>query len=393
LRPQAFPQALYVPFLPLCSHEPLLTSFVRRLQNIPNCTSHSLTSGRPTSDSDFSLSLSLSLVADHDVRENDGFKNVSLSNILSAKAAGEELTFIAPDEAKEYRAWEDKAFEVQVASHELLGHGSGKLFQERADGSRNFDEKTINPLTGKPITSWYRPGESYGSRIGPVSSSSASLFSSSLSTWSFGLSTLTLSSFPLAVEEMRAESVALYLATNKQILDIFGFKTQQQQDDLAYHMYLIMARAGVLALTFFDPATGKHGQAHMEARHGILRWLVQHGIASVDFVRDGDGRIVDAHAKVDREACLAKGKDVMGKLLLEIQVRCVALSLSRARRPSATEADLAARASQEEHGRRSRRDQVLQGAHQARPALGRRAAPACPRCVRALLAVALARRD
>ncbi|KPV75592.1 uncharacterized protein RHOBADRAFT_26952 [Rhodotorula graminis WP1] len=230
----------------------------------------------------------------HDVRENDGFKNVSLSNILSAKAAGEELTFIAPAEAKQYRAWEDKAFEVQVASHELLGHGSGKLFQEQADGSRNFDEKTINPLTGKPITSWYRPGESYGSRIGPVSSS---------------------------MEEMRAESIALYLATNKQILEIFGFKTQQEQDDLAYHMYLIMARAGVLALTFFDPATGKHGQAHMEARHGILRWLVQHGIASVDFVRDGEGRLVDAHAKIDREACLAKGKEVMGKLLLEIQVR------------------------------------------------------------------------
>lgn len=113
--------------------------------------------------------------ADHDVRENDGFKNVSLSNILSAKAANEELTFISPDEAAQYRKWEDKAFEVQVASHELLGHGSGRLFQEQADGSRNFDDKTINPLTGKPITSWYGPGESYGSRIGPVSSSSACL--------------------------------------------------------------------------------------------------------------------------------------------------------------------------------------------------------------------------
>ncbi|BGP40068.1 hypothetical protein JCM10449v2_004026 [Rhodotorula kratochvilovae] len=231
----------------------------------------------------------------HDVRENDGFKNVSLSNILSAKAANEQLTFIAPDEAEAYRAWEDKAFEVQVASHELLGHGSGRLFQEQADGSRNFDaEKTVNPLTGKPITSWYKPGESYGSRIGPVSSS---------------------------MEEMRAESVALYLATNKQILDIFGFASQADKDDLAYYMYLVMARAGVRALEFYDPATGKHGQAHMEARHGILRWLVRHGIASVEFVRDAQGKLVDAFAKVDREQCLARGKEVMGRLLLEIQVR------------------------------------------------------------------------
>ncbi|TNY19974.1 peptidase family M49-domain-containing protein [Rhodotorula diobovata] len=230
----------------------------------------------------------------HDVRENDGFKNVSLSNILSAKAANEELTFISPDEAAQYRKWEDKAFEVQVASHELLGHGSGRLFQEQADGSRNFDDKTINPLTGKPITSWYGPGESYGSRIGPVSSS---------------------------MEEMRAEAVALYLAGNKQILEIFGFKTEQDQNDLAYGMFLVMARAGVRALEFFDPKTGKHGQAHMEARHGILRWLVQHGIASVDFVRDAGGKLVDAYAKIDREACLARGKEVMGRLLLEIQVR------------------------------------------------------------------------
>ncbi|GAA6057587.1 hypothetical protein JCM3770_005398 [Rhodotorula araucariae] len=230
----------------------------------------------------------------HDVRENTGFKNVSLSNILSAKAANEQLTFIAPDEAEAYRAWEDKAFEVQVASHELLGHGSGRLFQEQADGSRNFDDKTVNPLTGRPITSWYKPGESYGSRIGPVSSS---------------------------MEEMRAESVALYLATNKQILDIFGFASQADKDNLAYFMYLVMARAGVRALEFYDPATGKHGQAHMEARHGILRWLVQHGIARVELVRDANGALVDAHAKVDREACLARGKEVMGRLLLEIQVR------------------------------------------------------------------------
>ena len=54
-------------------------------------------------------------------------------------SADEELTFIHPDDVALYDAWSTRAFEVQVANHELLGHGSGKLFQETADGKKNFD--------------------------------------------------------------------------------------------------------------------------------------------------------------------------------------------------------------------------------------------------------------
>ena len=56
-----------------------------------------------------------------------------------------------PDDLDLYNAWDNKAFEVQVANHELLGHGSGKLFKEEADGTKNFDPKIVNPLTGKPM--------------------------------------------------------------------------------------------------------------------------------------------------------------------------------------------------------------------------------------------------
>jgi dipeptidyl-peptidase-3 len=64
----------------------------------------------------------------------------------------EEVTFVHPDDLELYNAWDSRAFEVQVANHELLGHGSGKLFQEDANGKKNFDpEKVINPLTNQPM--------------------------------------------------------------------------------------------------------------------------------------------------------------------------------------------------------------------------------------------------
>ena len=59
----------------------------------------------------------------------------------------DEFPFIHPDDLVLYKAWETKSFEVQVANHELLGHGSGKLFKEEADGKKNFDpEKVKSPI-------------------------------------------------------------------------------------------------------------------------------------------------------------------------------------------------------------------------------------------------------
>jgi dipeptidyl-peptidase III len=41
---------------------------------------------------------------------------------------------------------------------------------------------------------------------------------------------------------------------------------QKDIEDIQYISFLIMARAGLRALEFYDPKTGKHGQAHMQAR-------------------------------------------------------------------------------------------------------------------------------
>lgn len=231
----------------------------------------------------------------YDIRESTGFKNVSLANILSAKAPDQEITFIHPDDLELYNAWDSRAFELQVANHELLGHGSGKLFQEAADGSKNFDpEKIINPLTGKKITSWYKPGQTPGSVLGEVSSS---------------------------MEECRAETVALYLASNPTILNIFGYTDKKTCDDVVYITFLLMARAGLRALEFYDPATKKHGQAHMQARLGITQHMIKEGLVTFEEVRGADNSLENLYIRLDRQKCLAHGQAVAGKLLIDLQVR------------------------------------------------------------------------
>jgi hypothetical protein len=78
-----------------------------------------------------------------DIRQNFGFKNVSLGNILSAKAPNESVPFIKERDLGTYQKYRDPAFEVQVGLHELLGHGCGKLLQETSPGEFNFDQ--FNP--------------------------------------------------------------------------------------------------------------------------------------------------------------------------------------------------------------------------------------------------------
>ncbi|KAJ3789360.1 aflatoxin-detoxifizyme [Lentinula aff. detonsa] len=229
----------------------------------------------------------------YDIRETTGFKNVSLANILAAKAPNEELTFIHPDDVKLYNAWDSRAFELQVANHELLGHGSGKLLKENADGSKNFDPSVINPLTGKPVSSWYKPGQTPDAVLGEVSSS---------------------------MEECRAETVALFLVGNRDILKIFNYADEQEIEDIQYITFLLMARAGIRALEFFDPATQKHGQAHMQARLGITQFLIKNGIARLEEVRDSSGKLENVYVRVNRDEVLAAGKDVVGKLLVSLQV-------------------------------------------------------------------------
>lgn len=65
------------------------------------------------------------------------------------------------------------------------------------------------------------------------------------------------------MEECRAEAVAMYLASNKEILSIFGYESDQDRNDCTFWSFVVMVRAGVRALEFYDPAKGVTEQAHM----------------------------------------------------------------------------------------------------------------------------------
>ncbi|CAE6421055.1 unnamed protein product, partial [Rhizoctonia solani] len=221
--------------------------------------------------------------------------NSAHQNILAAKAANEVITFLSQEDVEFYKKWDTKAFDVQVANHELLGHGSGKLFTEDKDGKLNFDpEKTINPLTGERVVSWYKPGQTAGSVLGVCSSS---------------------------FEECRAECVGLYLTGNREILEIFGYTEEKDCQDIEYAQYLLMARAGVRALELYDPKAGKHLQAHMQARLGITNYFIQEGLAELVEFRDAEGKLEDVHIKLNRDKVLKDGHAAMGRLLVELQVR------------------------------------------------------------------------
>lgn len=84
-----------------------------------------------------------------------------------------------------------------MGCHELLGHGSGKLFHRAVDGSFDFPHGSLeNPVTGGSVGSWYEAGQSWDSVFGAISST---------------------------YEECRAEAVGIFLAANPQVRTAHGW--------------------------------------------------------------------------------------------------------------------------------------------------------------------------
>jgi dipeptidyl-peptidase-3 len=106
--------------------------------------------------------------------------------------------FVDPSEAGTFQKHRYPAYYWWVVLHELLGHGTGKLLAQDAKGQFNFDihDPPLNPLTGKPIDSWYKPGQTWTGQFGDLATT---------------------------VDECRAELVGAYLMDDLELLALLGF--------------------------------------------------------------------------------------------------------------------------------------------------------------------------
>ncbi len=114
------------------------------------------------------------------------------------------------------------------------------------------------------------------------------------------------------------------LSCDFSILAIFGFGSGQPDlhgpaGDVLYTAYLQMARAGVVALEFWDPASRKWGQIHMQARFAILRTFLSagDGFVALDSSKED---LSDLTIKLDRSKTLTHGRPAVERFLQKLHV-------------------------------------------------------------------------
>lgn len=141
-------------------------------------------------------------------------------------------------------------------------------------------------MTNQPITTWYKPGETWGSVFGAIAAS---------------------------YEECRAELVAMYLSCDFNVLKIFGLGdgTENMNNvagDLLYAAYLNMAKSGLGAVEMWDPKSQKWGQAHSQARFSILKCFLDAGedFCKLEYTKDD---LSDLTIKLDRSKILTVGRE------------------------------------------------------------------------------------
>ncbi|XP_023951695.1 dipeptidyl peptidase 3 isoform X2 [Bicyclus anynana] len=226
-----------------------------------------------------------------EIRQNEGFKNVSLGNVIPAAYKESVIPFLSDADKQLLEQYRVPAFEVQVGLHELLGHGSGKLLRQNADGTFNFDkEKVKNPLTGAAIESWYTEGETYDSKFTTLGS---------------------------AFEECRAEAVGLYLSLQPEILKLFGYEGEEAEKVTYVNWLSLLWNGAAKATEMYQPSTNTWLQAHARARFVLMRLMELEGDGLLTVTEVEPGK--DLLLTLDKSRLATDGKRIIGDFLVKLQ--------------------------------------------------------------------------
>ncbi|RAK81447.1 dipeptidyl peptidase III [Aspergillus fijiensis CBS 313.89] len=237
----------------------------------------------------------------NDIRQESGYKNIIFSNRMVAESQrARGIHMVAEAERDTFRTHRFHAYYVWVVLHEIFGHGSGRFLMETVPGRFNFDPKNppSHPVTGVPIATWYRPGQTWTGVFGSLSTT---------------------------LDECRAELVGAYLIDDEDILAVFGYTPSApiQPEDVVYNLYLQLGIDGLRGLENYDPDTKKWGQAHSRAHYAIFRHLLRDTPALYTIACDPERKSLTI--TLDRPRVLQEGKPSLGRMLLNLHIfRCTA---------------------------------------------------------------------
>lgn len=241
------------------SHMPWEPRF--RKTNVLGVTAKAIEVVIETGDSGPVTPVGINLPNDQFIREAHGSKSVSLLNVNEAydKATPEGLRVEfswSTEEAERAKRWGAFASELTTEMHEVIGHGSGRM----ADG-----------MTASPQQ---RLKEQFS-----------------------------------AIEESRADLVALYFLPDPKLVDI-GLVAEEEHADIVRTEYEYYARNALVQLRRVRQGTTIE-EDHMRNRHMIVSWLIAHTEAIEVRRRDGKTYFLMTDVQAFREGA--------ARLLAEVQ--------------------------------------------------------------------------
>jgi dipeptidyl-peptidase-3 len=232
-----------------------------RKQGVQGITANAIDVVVETGESGPITPVGINLPNDQNIREKYGSKSVSLSNVNEAYDRSTSAEFRrefawTPEEAQRAEKWSSVAGELTTNMHEVIGHASGRISEK---------------LKGSPQSALK---EQYS-----------------------------------ALEESRADLVALYFLPNSKLVEL-GIVDANDHTEIVQAEYEGYTRNALVQLRRVREGT-QIEEDHMRNRQMIVRWLMANSKA-ID-VRERDGKTY--YVMVDAKA-FTEG---VGRLLAEVQ--------------------------------------------------------------------------